>query len=389
MKLHEYQAKKILAEYGVSVPRGAVASTPLEAEVLYERLAFRRYVLKAQIHAGGRGKAGGIQTADSRRTFNAAAQQLLGRNLVTAQTGPQGVCVRRILVEEAVSIAKEYYLGIVIDRRLSLPAMIASPAGGVEIETLVRKDPEAVHQEPFDPVQGLSASQSSALMRHLKLPVSSEKSFQELLSHAGRLFLQKDLSLLEINPLVLTPENHVVALDCKMVADDNALYRHPELAAMWDREAEDLRELLAREAGVSYVTLEGDIGCLVNGAGLAMATMDVIELYGGRVANFLDVGGGANVAQVREAFKILVSDERIRAVLVNIFGGIMKCDVIAEGVLSAVKEVSFQAPLVVRLEGTHAALGKKIFAASGLRILSTDTMDDAAQKAVDAATKHE
>jgi len=384
MKLHEFQAKSLLASYGIPVPKGFVATTVQEAEALFDRLGGSRYVLKAQVHAGGRGKAGGVQLVGTREEFIAAAKALIGKRLVTAQTGPQGVLTRRILVEEATPIAKEFYLGIVIDRKISLPVVLASPAGGMEIEEVAKENPSALLREPIDPFKGPDPSQSQKIARHLGLP-SLNGAVHTVLSSFSKIFLEKDLSLLEINPLVLTKENTLIALDCKMSVDDNALYRHPELSSLQDREEENPKELLAQEVGISYIALDGNIGCLVNGAGLAMATMDVIKLYGGSPANFLDVGGGADQNQVREAFKILLSDEKIKAVLVNIFGGIMKCDVIALGILAALKEVPLRVPLVIRLEGTNVEFGKKMIADSGLEIIPADTMDDAAMKVVAAA----
>jgi len=385
MKLHEFQAKSILASYQVPVPKGAVASTLEEAEQLFGRLGRSRYVLKAQVLAGGRGKGGGVKLVKSRDEFTKVAKELIGKRLITPQTGPQGVIVRRILVEETADIAKEFYLGIVIDRNISLPVVLASAAGGMEIEEVAKKDASAILKEAVHPAKGLTISQSKGLARSLGLPSSLENTFHTIVSSCLNLFLEKDLSLLEINPFVLTKENSLLALDCKMTVDDNALFRHPEFQSLQDKDEEDPRELLAQKVGINYIHLDGNIGCLVNGAGLAMATMDVIKLYGGNPANFLDVGGGADVNQVREAFTILLSDAKIRAVLINIFGGIMKCDVIAQGILSALKEVSLTVPLVVRLEGTNVELGKKIIADSGLPIIPADTMDDAAMKVVKAA----
>ncbi|MBI4436697.1 MAG: ADP-forming succinate--CoA ligase subunit beta [Candidatus Omnitrophica bacterium] len=385
MKLHEFQAKSILASYGIPVPKGAVASTLKEAEDLFHRLGGGRAVLKAQVHVGGRGKAGGVKRVGTREEFLDAAFDLIGKRLVTAQTGPQGVIARRILVEQETPIAKEFYLGIVIDRSLSLPVVLASATGGVDIEEIAKRDPSALLKEAMDPRSGPTPSQSKGVARHLGLVSSLEGPFHSLLSLLSNIFFEKDLSLLEINPFVLTQANTLVALDCKMSVDDNALFRHPELATLRDREEEHPKELLAQEVGISYIPLDGNIGCLVNGAGLAMATMDVIKLYGGSPANFLDVGGGADQHQVREAFKILLSDEKIKAVLVNIFGGIMKCDVIAQGILGALKEAPLRVPLVVRLEGTNVEIGKKIIAESGLKIIPADTMDDAAMKVVRAA----
>ena len=385
MKLHEFQAKSILASYQLPVPKGAVAATVEESERLFERLGRSRYVLKAQVLAGGRGKGGGVKLVKSHDEFTKAAKELIGKRLITPQTGPQGVLVRRILVEEATEIAKEFYFGIVVDRKISLPVILASAAGGMEIEEVAEKDASAILREALDPAKGLSLSQSKGLARSLGLPVFLDDIFHTMISSCFKIFLEKDLSLLEINPFVLTKENHLLALDCKMTVDDNALFRHPELQSLQDKDEEDPRELLAQKVGINYIHLDGNIGCLVNGAGLAMATMDVIKLYGGNPANFLDVGGGADVNQVREAFKILLSDDKIKSVLVNIFGGIMKCDVIAQGILAALKEVSLTVPLVVRLEGTNVELGKKIILDSGLPIIPADTMDDAAKKVVEAA----
>ncbi len=385
MKLHEFQAKSILASYGVPTPKGAVAAAPKETDQLFERFGRQPLVLKAQVLAGGRGKGGGVKVIDSKESLTSAAQELIGKRLVTPQTGPDGVLVRRILVEQKTDIKQEFYLGIVIDRTISLPVILVSAAGGMDIEEIAKKDPSAIFKEAAEPVKGPDPLQSERMARHLGLAPSLDNAFHSILSTLYKIFFQKDLSLLEINPFVLTKDNQLCALDCKMSVDDNALYRHPELASLRDRDEEDSKELLAQEVGISYISLDGNIGCLVNGAGLAMATMDVIKLYGGNPANFLDVGGGANVDQVREAFKILLSDKKIRAVLVNIFGGIMKCDVIAHGILSALKEVRLTVPLVVRLEGTNVELGKKIIAESGLSIISADTMDDAAQKVVAVA----
>ena len=385
MKLHEFQAKSILASSQIPIPKGSVASTLQEAESLFEKLGQKSYVLKAQVLAGGRGKGGGVKRVKTREEFVKAAKELLGKRLVTPQTGPQGVLVRRVLVEETVAIAREFYLGMVIDRNISLPVVLASAAGGMDIEEVAAKNPAAIFKEAFDPFKGPLPSQSKALAERLGLSPSFYGPFHDLLAKLSAIFLEKDLSLLEINPFVLTEEGRLMALDCKMTVDDNALFRRPELAALRDRNEEIPLELLAQEVGISYIALDGNIGCLVNGAGLAMATMDVIKLYGGSPANFLDVGGGADVSQVREAFKILLSDGKIRAVLINIFGGIMKCDVIAQGILSALKEVSLKVPLVVRLEGTNVELGKKIIKDSGLPIIAADTMDDAAKKVVAAA----
>lgn len=389
MKLHEFQAKAILASSGIPTPKGDVATTLEEALRHFDRLGFSRCVVKAQLHAGGRGKAGGVKLVKSREESQSATKELLGKRLVTAQTGPKGTVVRRILIEETVEISKEFYLGLVIDRSLSLPVILASPAGGMEIEEIAKRNPSQLLKESFDPSAPLHLSQSSKVAQHLGLASSLYDAFHTVLSTFCRIFLEKDLSLLEINPFVLTQKGTFVVLDCKMSVDDNALYRQVDLARLRDREEENPKELLAQEVGISYIPLEGNIGCLVNGAGLAMATMDVIKLYGGEPANFLDVGGGADVNQVREAFKILLSDEKIKAVLVNIFGGIMKCDVIAQGILSALKEIPLRVPLVVRLEGTNVELGKKIIAESGLKIIAADTMDDAAQKVIAAAKTHE
>ena len=386
-KIHEYQAKSILSRYGLPVPKGEVADTVPSAEAIFTRLGQKPLVLKAQVLAGGRGKAGGVRLVKTKEEFLSAAKDLIGKKLVTPQTGSEGVVVRRILIEEATAIAKEFYLGIAIDRKIALPVFLASPAGGMDIEEVSKTNPSLILKEPVDPAKGVTADQLQKLSRHLGLPAALQNAFHSLTVSLFNIFLELDLSLLEINPFVLTQNNSLLAIDCKMTFDDNALYRHPEIASLRDRDEENPKELLAQKVGISYIPLDGNIGCLVNGAGLAMATMDVIQLYGGSPANFLDVGGGATQDQVREAFKIILSDGKVKAVLVNIFGGIMKCDVIAQGILAAVQEISLAVPLVVRLEGTNVALGKKMIAESGLKIIPADTMDEAAMKVVEAAGK--
>ena len=388
MKLHEYQAKSLLSAYDVPLLKGVVVSSVKEAGALYQTFPSGRLILKAQVLAGGRGKAGGIQTAGSPEEIFSKLSELLGKRLVTPQTGKQGVLVQKVLVEEAAEIDQEFYLGVTIDRSRSLPVVLASRQGGMEIEEVAAKDPAAIVKEYLDPSGALSQTQSRKLFQTLELGPSLETPFHQLLQRLSRCFLEKDLSLLEINPLAVTKKGTLLVLDCKMTVDDNALFRHPDLASFRDPAEEDPREQLAWKLGINYIKLDGSIGCLVNGAGLAMATMDVIKLYGSEPANFLDVGGGASLEQVREAFKILLSDEKVRAVLVNIFGGIMKCDLIAQGILGALQSVALNVPLVVRLEGTNVTQGRKMLQESKLSIISAETMDEAAEKVVKAAGSH-
>ncbi|MGA8149293.1 MAG: ADP-forming succinate--CoA ligase subunit beta [Gallionellaceae bacterium] len=385
MKIHEYQAKEILKQFKVPTPRGVACFTVGEAEAAARRLGGSAWVVKAQIHAGGRGKGGGVKVAHSLAEVHGAAEAILGMQLVTHQTGAQGQKVRRLLIEEGARIAREFYVGMVIDRSRQRVVLIASSEGGMEIEEVAAHSPEKIHKLWIDPASGLTGAQAAAMARNIGIPEVALAQARDCLQGLYRAFVEKDAMLAEINPLVLTEDQQVVALDAKINFDDNALFRHPELVALRDLDEEDPAEVEASKFELSYIALDGDIGCLVNGAGLAMATMDIIKLYGGSPANFLDVGGGASREKVTEAFKLILKNLRLRAILVNIFGGIMKCDVIAEGVVSAAREVRLKVPLVVRLEGTNVDLGKKILADSGLPIISAGNMADAAQKVVAAA----
>ena len=383
MNIHEYQAKEIFRRFGIPVPRGRMAETPLEAKGAALELG-GRCVLKAQIHAGGRGKAGGVKLAGSAEEAEKKAGEMLGKKLVTHQTGPQGREVRRLLVEEQLNIDREFYLAMVLDRSLSRVSVIASAEGGVEIEEVARRSPEKILKEAIDPVVGLLPFQCRRLAYDLGLAGAQAGALAAILQGLYRAFVELDCSLAEVNPLLQTREGKLVALDGKMNFDNNALFRHPEINALRDLDEEDPRESEASELGLSYIALDGNIGCMVNGAGLAMATMDIIKLYGGEPANFLDVGGGATRDRVTAAFKILLSDRRAQGVLVNIFGGIMRCDVIAQGVVEAAREMRVAVPLVVRLQGTNVDLGKKILSESGLAIIPAETMAEAAEKIVKA-----
>ncbi|HEY0666384.1 MAG TPA: ADP-forming succinate--CoA ligase subunit beta [Gallionella sp.] len=385
MKIHEYQGKEILHAYGVPTPRGAACFSAEEAVAAARQLGGNVWVVKAQIHAGGRGKGGGVKVAKSLNEVRQYAQQILGMQLITHQTGPQGQKVRRLLVEEGAAIAKEFYVGMVVDRAAQRVALLASSEGGMEIEEVAHRSPEKIHTVRIDPVTGLDAQEAARVARAIGIPDAANAEAVRVLQGLYRAFVEKDAMLAEINPLILTADNCVVALDAKFNFDSNALYRHPEIVAMRDLDEEDPAEIEASKFDLSYISLDGDIGCLVNGAGLAMATMDIIKLYGGNPANFLDVGGGASKEKVTEAFKLMLKNPHLRAILVNIFGGIMKCDVIAEGVVAAAREVSLNVPLVVRLEGTNVNLGKRILAESGLPIISGNDMAEAAQKIVAAA----
>lgn len=393
MKIHEYQAKMIFRQSGVRVPRGDVADTPQAAANTFEQLAAPTAVVKAQIHAGGRGKGTilehpeqhGVTLVRSAEEAADVAGRLLGHTLVTIQTGPAGRPVRHVLVEEGCQIARELYLAIVVDRTAAMPVMIASSRGGMEIEKVAAESPELIFREPFDPIAGVMPYQVRKLAQKLELAGPAARAADRFIRSLGRLFADKDCSLVEVNPLVVTAEGELLALDAKMTFDDSALFRHPDLAALRDLAEEEPAEVRAGEKGLSYVKLEGNIGCLVNGAGLAMSTMDLIKLHGGEPANFLDVGGGANVHQVTEAFQILLEDGNVKAVLVNIFGGIMRCTTIAEAILAAYKSVGFNVPLVVRLEGTEVEQGRRILAESGVDIISAEGLTDAAVKVVAAA----
>ncbi len=385
MNLHEYQAKQLLREFGLDTPRGIVVEDPAHAELAATGyLGGDAWVVKAQIHSGGRGKAGGVRLVDSIEALRAAAADLLGTQLVTHQNAPEGQRVGQLLVEESLEIARELYLSLLLDRDAERVVVIASGMGGMEIEDVAQTRPDRILRESCDPVLGLQPFQCRNLAFGLDLPSALMSDFNRMLLALYELFVQSDLSLLEINPLVITAHNRIVALDCKMVIDDNALGRQKKLLEMRDDTQIDSKELAAQQAGLSYIALEGEIGCLVNGAGLAMATMDLIKLQGGKPANFLDVGGGATAETVASALKIILSDTQVRAVLVNIFGGIMRCDIIAEGIIAAIREVGVQVPVIVRLEGTNVDLGKQILAASGLDVITADDLTAAARFAVAA-----
>ncbi len=385
MKIHEYQGKEILREFGVPIPRGEACFSADEAVAAATKLGGKVWVVKAQIHAGGRGKGGGVKVAKSLEEVKLYASQILGMNLITHQTGPEGQVVRRLLIEEGAQIAKELYVGMVVDRVSQRVALLASSEGGMEIEEVAKHHPEKIHTVRIDPVAGLDATEAARVARAIGVPDAANAEAVQILQGLYRAFVEKDAMLAEINPLVITADNRAIALDAKFNFDSNALYRRPEIVAMRDLDEEDPAEIEASKFDLAYIQLDGNIGCLVNGAGLAMATMDIIKLYGGSPANFLDVGGGANKEKVTEAFKLMLKNPNLKAILVNIFGGIMKCDVIAEGVVAAAREVSLKVPLVVRLEGTNVDLGKKILAESGLPIISGNDMADAAQKVVAAA----
>jgi succinyl-CoA synthetase beta subunit len=384
MNVHEYQAKELLRQYGVVVPAGGVAVTPAEAVEVARQLGGPVWVVKAQIHAGGRGKAGGVKVVKSLDDVKAQAEAMLGKVLVTHQTGPEGKEVNRVYVEEGCDIARELYLGAVVDRATGGVTFMASTEGGVEIEEVAAHTPEKILKEHVDPAVGLQAFQGRNLAYKLGLKDGQVRSFVNFMQALYRAFVETDASLVEINPLVVRGAGDVVALDAKMNFDDNALYRHKEIEALRDLTEEDPKELAAARHGLNYIALDGTIGCMVNGAGLAMATMDIIKLKGGEPANFLDVGGGANAEQVREAFKIILSDPNVKAILVNIFGGIMRCDIISEGIINAAREVDIQVPLVVRLEGTNVEKGRKMIMESGLDIIAAQNLNEAAEKAVAA-----
>jgi succinyl-CoA synthetase beta subunit len=385
MKIHEYQGKQLLRECGVSVPFGMPAFTVDEAAHAAEQLGGPVWVVKAQIHAGGRGKGGGVKLARSVGEVRTLAGQMLGMQLVTHQTGPQGQTVRRLLIEEGADIRKEYYAGLVIDRAAQKVVVMASSEGGMDVEEVAAKTPEKIHKVWVDPLTGLQDADAMALCAKIGLPQASQAEGARALQGLYRAFWDKDASLAEINPLILQGDGGVKALDAKFNFDDNALFRHPELVAMRDLDEEDPAEIEASKHDLSYIQLDGNIACLVNGAGLAMATMDTIKLFGGEPANFLDVGGGATAEKVTAAFKIMLHNPHVKAILVNIFGGIMRCDVIAEGLIAASKAVSLKVPLVVRMKGTNEDLGKAMLAQSGLPIISAETLAEAAQKVVAAA----
>jgi succinyl-CoA synthetase beta subunit len=385
MKIHEYQAKELLRKHGVTTPRGIPCFSVDEAVAAAEKLGGKVWVVKAQIHAGGRGKGGGVKLARSLAEVKAHASAILGMQLKTHQTGPEGQKVRRLLIEEGADIKKELYVGLVIDRGTQRAVLMASSEGGMDIEEVAAHTPEKIHKVVIDPVQGLLDADADDVARKIGVPEASVPQARAMLQALYKAFDDCDASLAEINPLILTGEGRVVALDAKIDFDNNALFRHPEIVALRDLDEEDPAEVEASKHDLNYIQLDGNIGCLVNGAGLAMASMDIIKLYGGQPANFLDVGGSATAEKVTEAFKIMLRNPQLKAILVNIFGGIMKCDVIAQGVVAAARQVSLGVPLVVRLEGTNVELGKKILADSGLPIISANNMADAAQKVVAAA----
>ncbi len=385
MNVHEYQAKKLLSDSGVKVPGGQVVFSADEVSEVLDTLNSAKYVVKAQIHAGGRGKGGGIKVVDNSQDATAAADEIIGMNLVTHQTGPEGKTVGSVLIEEASSIEKEFYLGMVIDRSREKVVVMGSPEGGVEIEEVAAKSPEKIIKEHVDISLGVQPYQCRKIAYFMGLEGGAVRQAVSFISSLYRVFIEKDCSLAEINPLVLTSDGNIVALDAKINFDDNALFRHRDIAGLRDRDEEDPLELEASDAGISFIKLDGDIGCLVNGAGLAMATMDIIKHHGGEPANFLDVGGGATTEQVTKAFKMILSDENVKAIFVNIFGGIMKCDTIADGIIEAAGEVGINVPLVVRLEGTNVEAGREILSGSGLDIQTGADMKEAASKVVEAA----
>jgi succinyl-CoA synthetase beta subunit len=384
MKIHEYQGKELFRKFGITTPRGFPCFTVDEAVEAAKKLGGSVWVVKAQIHAGGRGKGGGVKVAKSLDEVREKAKQILGMQLVTHQTGPGGQKVRRLLVEEGADIKKELYIGMVVDRVTQRAALMASSEGGMDIEEVAAKTPEKIHRVFIDPTVGLSDKDAEDVSKKIGVPTAALAQSKALLQSFYKCFDETDASLAEINPLILTGQDKVIALDAKLNFDDNALFRHPDIVAMRDLDEEDPLEIEASKYDLSYISLDGSIGCMVNGAGLAMATMDTIKLYGGEPANFLDVGGGATAEKVTAAFKIMLSNPKVKCILVNIFGGIMKCDTIAAGVVAAAKEVKLSVPLVVRMKGTNEDLGKKILADSGLPIISAGNMGEAGQKAVAA-----
>jgi succinyl-CoA synthetase beta subunit len=387
MNVHEFQGKALLKRYGVAVPNGREVTSAADAAAACGELG-GGCVIKAQIHAGGRGKAGGVKLCKSPAEAEAAARALLGKTLVTHQTGPQGRVVKRLLAEALTEIAREFYLSLVVDRATGRPAMMASAEGGVEIEEVAARAPEKILRESIDPAVGLQGFQARKLAFGIGIPQASINKAVGFMTALYRAFIETDASMIEINPLVLTAQGDLLALDAKLGFDDNALFRHPEIRELRDLDEEDPKEIAASRFDLSYIALDGNIGCMVNGAGLAMATMDIIKHFGGEPANFLDVGGGATAEKVTEAFKILLSDDKVRAVLVNIFGGIMRCDVIATGVVEAARQIKLALPVVVRLEGTNVELGRKILEESGLNLVSATDMTDAARKVVQTASEH-
>jgi succinyl-CoA synthetase beta subunit len=382
MNIHEYQGKEVLRQYGVSVPNGKVAFSVEEAVEAAKELGTQVCVVKAQIHAGGRGKAGGVKVAKNLDEVRTYASEILGKTLVTHQTGPEGKEVKRLLIEEGCDIKKEYYVGLVLDRATSRVVLMASEEGGTEIEEVAEATPEKIFKEQIDPVVGLTAFQARRIAFNINIPKELVNQAVKFMMGLYNAYIEKDCSIAEINPLVVTGDGKVMALDAKLNFDSNALYRHKDILEFRDLDEEDQKEIEASKYDLSYISLDGNIGCMVNGAGLAMSTMDIVKHYGGDPANFLDVGGGATAEKVTEAFKIILSDKNVKGIFVNIFGGIMKCDVIAEGVVEAAKQVGLQVPLVVRLEGTNVDLGKKILNESGLNLVAAESMADGAQKIV-------
>jgi succinyl-CoA synthetase beta subunit len=393
MNIHEHQAKAVLAEFGAPVPRGFAVFTPEEAFEAAQKLGTPVFVVKSQIHAGGRGKGtfeglgpdakGGVRVVKSAEDVKTNAAEMLGRVLVTHQTGPKGKQVNRLYIEEGAAIAKEFYLSLLVDRETSMVS-VASTEGGMDIEDVAHATPEKIHSFSIDPATGVWPTHTRALAKALGLTGGLAKEAAVLLTQLYTAFLAKDMAMLEINPLIVTADDHLKVLDAKLSFDGNALYRHPDIKALRDESEEDPKEIEASKFDLAYIALDGEIGCMVNGAGLAMATMDIIKLYGAEPANFLDVGGGANKEKVTAAFKIITADPAVKGILVNIFGGIMRCDIIAEGVIAAVKEVGLQVPLVVRLEGTNVELGKKIISESGLNVIAANDLSDGAEKIVAA-----
>jgi succinyl-CoA synthetase beta subunit len=382
MNIHEYQGKAILKQYGVKVPEGRVAFTVDEAVEAAKELGTQVVVVKAQIHAGGRGKAGGVKVAKNLDEVRTYASEILGKVLVTHQTGPEGKEVKRLLIEQGCDIKKEYYIGLVVDRSTGRIVMMGSEEGGTEIEEVAARTPEKIFKEVIDPVTGLTMFQARRLAYAINIPNELVNKAVKFMMGLYQAFVEKDCSIAEINPLVVTGDGEVMALDAKLNFDSNALFRHPDIVALRDLDEEDEKEIEASKYDLSYIALDGNIGCMVNGAGLAMATMDIVKFYGGEPANFLDVGGGATEEKVTEAFKIILRDPKVKGIFVNIFGGIMKCDVIANGVVNAAKQVKLDKPLVVRLEGTNVELGKKILNESGLNIVAAESMADGAEKIV-------
>ncbi|HSI66936.1 MAG TPA: ADP-forming succinate--CoA ligase subunit beta [Planococcus sp. (in: firmicutes)] len=383
MNIHEYQGKELLRQYGVAVSYGTVAFSPEEAVKAAKELSTDVVVVKAQIHAGGRGKAGGVKIAKNLDEVRAYAKELLGKVLVTHQTGPEGKEIKRLLIEEGSDIKKEYYIGLVLDRQTSRVTLMGSEEGGVDIEEVSENTPEKIFKEIIDPVVGLTGFQARRMAFNMNIPPKLVNKAAKFMLGLYTVFVEKDASIVEINPLVETGDGNILALDAKFDFDENALYRHKDIVELRDFDEEDSKEIEASKYDLSYISLDGNIGCMVNGAGLAMATMDTINYYGGTPANFLDVGGGATAEKVTEAFKIILSDKNVKGIFVNIFGGIMKCDIIAEGVIQAAKEVSLDVPLVVRLEGTNVEIGKKLLNESGLNIVAAGTMADGAKQIVE------